>query len=102
MYMSNQNYLRAEDVAEIMGISKAYAYKIMRKLNAELEERDGEIWNLPCDGAFICLGGVPETGLFRGQVALDEQGYITVSGRINRKYFMERTCYGTNEQKDGD
>ena len=40
------------------------------------EERDGEIWNLPCDGAFICLGGVPETGLFRGQVALDEQGYI--------------------------
>ena len=57
MYMSNQNYLRAEDVAEIM-----------RKLNAEL----------------------------------DEQGYITVSGRINRKYFMERTCYGTNEQKDGD
>ena len=68
MYMSNQNYLRAEDVAEIMGFSKAYAYKIMRKLNAEL----------------------------------DEQGYITVSGRINRKYFMERTCYGTNEQKDGD
>ena len=53
---------------KIMGISKAYAYKIMRKLNAEL----------------------------------DEQGYITVSGRINRKYFMERTCYGTNEQKDGD
>lgn len=68
MYMSNQNYLRAENVAEIMGIAKAYAYKIMRKLNAEL----------------------------------DEQGYITVSGRINRKYFMERTCYGTNEQKDGD
>ena len=39
MYMSNQNYLRAEDVAEIMGISKAYAYKIMRKLNAELDEQ---------------------------------------------------------------
>ena len=68
MYMSNQNYVRAENVAEIMGIAKAYAYKIMRKLNAEL----------------------------------DEQGYITVSGRINRKYFMERTCYDTNEQKDGD
>ena len=36
----------------------------------------GEIWNLPCDGAFVCLGGVPETGLFQGQAALDEQGYI--------------------------
>ena len=40
------------------------------------EERDREIWNLPCDGAFICLGGVPETNLFHGQIALDKQGYI--------------------------
>ena len=40
------------------------------------EERDGEIWNLPCDGAFICLGGVPETNLFHGQITLDKQGYI--------------------------
>lgn len=40
------------------------------------EQRGGEIWNLPCDGAFICRGGVPETGMFRRQVALDEQGYI--------------------------
>lgn len=40
------------------------------------EQRDGELWDLACDGAFICLGGVPETDLFRGQVALDEQGYI--------------------------
>ena len=40
------------------------------------EERDREIWNLPCDGAFICLGGVPETNLFHGQITLDKQGYI--------------------------
>ena len=32
--------------------------------------------NLPCDGAFVCLGSIPETGLFQGQVALDERGYI--------------------------
>lgn len=25
---------------------------------------------------------------------LKEMGYITISGRVNRKYFMERTCYG--------
>ena len=40
------------------------------------EQRGGELWNLPCDGAFVCLGGIPETGLFQGQVALDERGYI--------------------------
>lgn len=40
------------------------------------EQRSGELWNLPCDGAFVCLGRVPETDLFRAQVELDEQGYI--------------------------
>ena len=30
------------------------------------EERDGEIWNLPCDGAFVCLGGVPGNGSIPG------------------------------------
>lgn len=40
------------------------------------EQRGGELWNLPCDGAFVCLGGIPETGLLQGQVALDERGYI--------------------------
>lgn len=40
------------------------------------EQRGGELWNLPCDGAFVCLGGIPETGLFRGQVTMDAEGYI--------------------------
>jgi len=26
-------------------------------------------------------------------------GYMTVSGRINKKYFMEKVCYGENERK---
>lgn len=25
---------------------------------------------------------------------LKEQGYITVSGKINRRYFMDKCCYG--------
>lgn len=82
---------------EHMEISLAYAGKLKMMRNIERyagskvraflhanwvssicirEQRDGELWSLPCDGAFICLGGVPETGLFRGQIALDEQGYI--------------------------
>lgn len=29
---------------------------------------------------------------------LKEKGYLTISGRINKQYFLERTCYGkTNE-----
>jgi Mn-dependent DtxR family transcriptional regulator len=28
---------------------------------------------------------------------LKAQGYLTISGRINRKYFMEKLCYGGEE-----
>ena len=50
--MNETNFMRVDDVAKELGISKSYAYKIVQKLNAELR-------NL---------------------------GYLTISGRINRKY----------------
>ena len=82
---------------EHMEISPAYAGKLKMMRNIERyagsevraflhanwvssicirEQRDGELWSLPCDGAFICLGGVPETNLLHRQIALDKQGYI--------------------------
>lgn len=27
---------------------------------------------------------------------LKEKGYLTVAGRINRNFFLERVCYGEN------
>ena len=36
MKNSNRMYLTAEEVAEILGVSKAYAYKVIRNLNDEL------------------------------------------------------------------
>ena len=82
---------------EKMTIGKAYASKLKMMRNVERyagsevlaflhanwvssiclrEQRGGDVWDMPCDGAFVCLGGVPETGLFRGQVTLDAEGYI--------------------------
>ena len=57
--MENTLFMRVEDVAVALGVSKSYAYKIVQKLNQELREK----------------------------------GYITISGRVNRQYFLERTCY---------
>ncbi len=31
---------------------------------------------------------------------LREKGLLTVSGRLSRKYFLERNCYGTVEEKE--
>ena len=49
-------YVRATDVADMMNISIAKAYQIIRQLNNELEAKN----------------------------------YLIVSGRVPRKYFMER------------
>lgn len=49
-------FMRVDEVAELMGISESCAYKIMRRLNKELEQ----------------------------------QGKITTSGRVSRKYLLER------------
>ena len=59
-------FMRVDDVAQELGVSKSYAYKIVQNLNAELKK----------------------------------QGYLTISGRINRKYFMEKFCYGEAERKE--
>ena len=65
--MESTSFMRVDKVAQELGISKSYAYKIVQKLNAELKEK----------------------------------GFMTISGRVNKQYFMERTCYGaTKKERD--
>ena len=37
--MASNSFMRVEDVAEELGVSTSYAYKIIRKLNAELVKK---------------------------------------------------------------
>jgi thioredoxin reductase (NADPH) len=39
---------------------------------------------LPVTGLFVAIGHVPRTDIFRGQVDLDDEGYILVEGRSTR------------------
>ena len=41
--MQAQNFMRVEEVALELGISKSHAYKVIHKLNAELREK-GYVW----------------------------------------------------------
>lgn len=58
-------FIRVDEVAQELGISKSYAYKIVRKLNAELKAK----------------------------------GYLTITGRVSRQYFMEKVCYGIRKEE---
>ena len=37
--MASNSFMRVEDVASELGVSMSYAYKVIRKLNAELEKK---------------------------------------------------------------
>jgi Mn-dependent DtxR family transcriptional regulator len=63
--MSN-SFIRVSEVAEMLEVSKSYAYKIVHQLNEELKD----------------------------------MGYLTVSGRVSKRYFMEKVCYNERENKE--
>ena len=60
-------FMRADEVALELEVSKSYAYKLIQQLNSELQEK----------------------------------GYITIAGRVNRQYFRER-LYETSQRKEGN
>ena len=64
--MKESNFRKVAEGAQELGVSRSYAYKVMRTLNEELRTK----------------------------------GYLVVSGRISRKYFMDRVCYGAGERKE--
>ena len=37
--MASNTFMKVDEVAETLGISKSYAYKIVQKLNAELKDK---------------------------------------------------------------
>lgn len=45
--------------------------------------KTGEEREHPIDGVFVYIGHYPNTGLYKGQLAMDEQGYLIVDSRLH-------------------
>ena len=59
-------FMKAAEVANELGTSVSYAYKMISRLNRELEAK----------------------------------GYLTISGRVSRQYFLERLYGSGKEEQD--
>ena len=62
--MTQELFVRAEEVASELGISKPYAYKLVREMNEDLKQK----------------------------------GFITIPGRVSRRYF-EEIFYGLRDRQ---
>ena len=59
------------EIAEVKDVSKGEVTSIVvRNL------KTGHLSEVPLDGVFIAIGHTPNTSLFKGQLALDQTGYI--------------------------
>ncbi|MDR7539094.1 MAG: thioredoxin-disulfide reductase [Armatimonadota bacterium] len=57
------------EVADILGNDRVTAVRLRNRITGELSERR-------TDGVFIAIGHRPNTEIFKGQLAMDEQGYL--------------------------
>lgn len=63
------SFVWSHAVADIVGDGKVRAAKLRNLKTGQIVER-------PVDGVFVAIGHRPNTDLFRGQLEMDENGYI--------------------------
>ncbi|MGZ6124501.1 MAG: thioredoxin-disulfide reductase [Myxococcales bacterium] len=68
-----------QEVIEVLGEKQAGVRGVRTR-----DTRTGEVRELPMGGLFIAIGHDPNTQLFKGQLAMDEVGYIKVKSGTTR------------------
>lgn len=73
--ISNIKFIWNTEVVDIKDLEKGAVSSLVLKNN-----KTGEMSELAVDGVFIAIGHIPNTKLVRGQLELDENGYIVTTG----------------------
>lgn len=71
--MSNTLFIKAEEIAEEMGVSIPYAYKLIRKLNGELTQKgfitvSGRVSRAYYKEKIYCNNEVAKKGVLNGSI----------------------------------
>ncbi|MBI2596332.1 thioredoxin-disulfide reductase [Candidatus Daviesbacteria bacterium] len=72
---SNVNFTYNKEIIEFIGQSKLEGVKLK-------DTQNGQTSNVPIDGVFVAIGHRPNTGFLKGQLDLDEKGYIIVEDGV--------------------
>ncbi len=72
----NVKFMFNSTIEEYIGQDKLEKVKIKNT-------QSGEISELAIDGVFVAIGHTPSTSFLKGQIELDEQGYIVVTNEVN-------------------
>lgn len=74
----NVNFILNSVVEEVLGEDKVTGVKVKNT-------QTGEISTLEVDGIFIAIGHKPNTDFLKGQLDLDEKGYVVVENETHTK-----------------
>jgi thioredoxin reductase (NADPH) len=69
------HFLLERVVEEIRGAGKVETVRLRHTGTGAVEE-------IPADGVFVFIGHDPNTAIFRGQLAMDEPGYLRIDDRM--------------------
>lgn len=69
----NVKYILNSEVVEILGDQKVEGLKIKNNQNNGISE-------IEIDGVFVAIGHTPTTDFLKGQIELDEKGYVVIKG----------------------
>ena len=69
-------FLWETTVKDILGENRVQGVKLENKAT-------GEQWTEDCDGVLLAIGWIPNTSLFKGQLELDDKGYIVSPTGVN-------------------
>ncbi len=92
---------RAFENEKIKFIWNAEVEEILGERRVEgvrLKDRNTEqTWTLDCDGVLLAIGWIPNTEIFKGQLEIDEKGYVVTKGGIDTSVKGVFVCGDIND-----